>query len=199
MEFSEKLQELRKQRGLTQEELAQALYVSRTAVSKWESGRGYPSIDSLKRTAEFFSVSVDVLLSEKTTLPVCDRAENLKKSRRRVSLLALLDLSAALLFALPLFGQKADGKVLAVSLLSLSGIPSYLQMLYWIAVSCLLLLGMALLVLPFSFQTAVTRKLLVGSMSFHVLALLSFIVSLQPYAAVFLLVLLSIKVILLKK
>ena len=41
MEFNEKLQELRKQRGLTQEELAEKLYVSRTAISKWESGRGY--------------------------------------------------------------------------------------------------------------------------------------------------------------
>ena len=44
MEFNEKLQELRKQRGLTQEELAERLYVSRTAISKWESGRGYPNI-----------------------------------------------------------------------------------------------------------------------------------------------------------
>ena len=46
MEFGEKLQELRKKKGLTQEELAEALYVSRTAVSKWELGRGYPNIDS---------------------------------------------------------------------------------------------------------------------------------------------------------
>ena len=44
MEFHEKLQELRKKRGLTQEELAELLYVSRTAISKWESGRGYTAL-----------------------------------------------------------------------------------------------------------------------------------------------------------
>lgn len=63
VEFHEKLQELRKSRGLTQEELAEALFVSRTAISKWESGRGYPSIDSLKEISRYFSVSIDELLS----------------------------------------------------------------------------------------------------------------------------------------
>lgn len=63
LEFHEKLQELRKSRNLTQEELAEELYVSRTAISKWESGRGYPSIDSLKAISGFFSVSIDELLS----------------------------------------------------------------------------------------------------------------------------------------
>ena len=59
MEFGKKLQALRKSRDLTQEALAEQLYVSRTAISKWESGRGYPSIDSLKAIAGYFSVSLD--------------------------------------------------------------------------------------------------------------------------------------------
>ena len=63
MELSEKIQQLRKAKGLTQEELAEKLFVSRTAVSKWESGRGYPGIDSLKAIAAFFSVTVDELIS----------------------------------------------------------------------------------------------------------------------------------------
>jgi len=63
MELNEKLQELRKQKGLTQEELAESLFVSRTAISKWESGRGYPNIDSLKSIAKFFGVTIDELLS----------------------------------------------------------------------------------------------------------------------------------------
>lgn len=63
MEFHEKLAELRKSKGLTQEELAEALFVSRTAISKWESGRGYPSIDSLKAIAKYFHVTIDELYS----------------------------------------------------------------------------------------------------------------------------------------
>ena len=62
MEFNEKLQELRKSKSLTQEELAKALFVSRTAISKWEQGRGYPGIDSLKEISRFFSVSIDDLI-----------------------------------------------------------------------------------------------------------------------------------------
>ena len=57
MEFNEKLQKLRTNENLTQEELAEKLYVSRTAISKWESGRGYPSIDSLKAIAKSMSIT----------------------------------------------------------------------------------------------------------------------------------------------
>ena len=68
MEFNEKLQELRKARSLTQEELAEAVFVSRTAVSKWESGRGYPSIDSFKELSRFFRVSIDELIGPTKSL-----------------------------------------------------------------------------------------------------------------------------------
>lgn len=73
MEFNEKLQELRKSRGLTQEELAEALFVSRTAVSKWESGRGYPSIDSLKEISKYFSVTIDELLTGEKLISIAER------------------------------------------------------------------------------------------------------------------------------
>ena len=103
MEFNEKLQELRKKKGLTQDELAKSLYVSRTAISKWESGRGYPSIDSLKAIAKFFSVTVDELLSSEQILSIAE--EDGKKCRAHLKdlMFALLDISALLLLFLPLF------------------------------------------------------------------------------------------------
>lgn len=64
MAFSEKLYELRKQRGLSQEELAEALDVSRQAVSKWESGRALPETGKLLAVSEYFGVSLDELMKE---------------------------------------------------------------------------------------------------------------------------------------
>ena len=81
MEFNQKLQELRKQKGLTQEELAKELFVSRTAISKWESGRGYPNIESLKLIAKFFSVTVDELLSSNEALTLAEESQ--KETEKR--------------------------------------------------------------------------------------------------------------------
>ena len=61
MEFNEKLQELRKSKGLTQEELAEKLGVSRQAVAKWESGETIPDLEKCKLLAELFGVSLDDL------------------------------------------------------------------------------------------------------------------------------------------
>lgn len=63
MEFHEKLQELRKSRGLTQEELAEALFVSRTAISKWESGKGLPDPVYMLELCRLLDISVNELLT----------------------------------------------------------------------------------------------------------------------------------------
>ena len=105
MEFNEKLQELRKSRSLTQEELAEVLFVSRTAISKWESGRGYPSISSLKEISRFFSVTIDELICSDEMISV---AENEKKefTDKYVSLICdALDILLVLLIFIPAFGN----------------------------------------------------------------------------------------------
>ena len=100
MEFHEKLQALRKAKGLTQEELAEALYVSRTAISKWESGRGYPSIDSLKQISSYFSVSIDDLLSGEKLLLLAEKEHKSNIQNICDLLFGIADVSSFLLVVL---------------------------------------------------------------------------------------------------
>jgi transcriptional regulator with XRE-family HTH domain len=62
--FSEKLKELRTKAGLSQEELASKIFVSRSAVAKWEQGRGLPEDDSVERLAALFNVPSDSLITK---------------------------------------------------------------------------------------------------------------------------------------
>lgn len=64
MELKERLKELRTTASMTQEELANKIFVSRTLVSKWESGDRYPSKDNLARLALLFDVSQDELIGK---------------------------------------------------------------------------------------------------------------------------------------
>jgi transcriptional regulator with XRE-family HTH domain len=65
MEFYNKLQMLRKQANLTQDELALKIGVSRQAISKWESGGAYPDLNNIQTLCAFFSVSADTLMNPK--------------------------------------------------------------------------------------------------------------------------------------
>lgn len=62
MSFHKNFRKLRKGFGLTQEQMAKILHVSRTAVSNYERGRMEPSIQTLKDIAQFFGISLDWLL-----------------------------------------------------------------------------------------------------------------------------------------
>ncbi|WP_243660024.1 helix-turn-helix domain-containing protein [Miniphocaeibacter halophilus] len=60
--ISERLQNLRKERNYSQEELAEKLNISRQAISKWESGQGNPDIDNIIKLSEIYNISTDYIL-----------------------------------------------------------------------------------------------------------------------------------------
>ncbi len=190
MEFNEKLQELRLKKGLTQEELAAALFVSRTAVSKWESGRGYPNIESLKDIAKFFSVTVDELLSSDELLSIAEEDKKCANRGYRDLVFALLDIASLLLLFLPLFADRSGEIIESASLLALNSVSAYIKALYFGFVTVSALWGIFTLAakMPFS-------GLKWGiSLALGVVGILLFTLSLQPYATVLLFVFLIIKI-----
>ena len=193
MEFHEKLQELRKQKGLTQEELAGELFVSRAAISRWESGRGYPGIDSLKAIAAYFSVSVDFLLTGGEMLNIAEEDSREARSRFRDLVFGLLDCGSGLLLFLPLFGHQTDSGVRGVSLLMLTDAPAYLLAAYFGVVAAMVLTGIALLALQNCEQAGWRKYKLPLSVGIHVAGALLFILSRQPYGAALLFLFLMIK------
>ena len=199
MEFHEKLQTLRKQKGLTQEELAQVLYVSRTAISKWESGRGYPNLDSLKAIAAYFSVTVDDLLSGDEVITIAQDEQQQTRGQLYDLVFGLLHVGAMLLFVLPCFRQTADGALQAVSLAGLTSLSSYMRFLYLAITSILISYGILLLILQKCRRSFWVKHKYTISLLFHVVGVLIFILGSQPYAAVLLFAFLAIQVLLLLK
>ena len=195
MEFCEKLQELRKQKGITQEELAQALFVSRTAVSKWESGRGYPNIDSLKAIAKFFSVTVDQLLSGEEVLNLAEEEHKQKKRYACDLIFGLLDISVLSFLFLPLFGQKAGDMIRSVSLLALTDIAPWLRVAYFAVVVAMAAMGIVTLSLQ-NCSVAFWQKYKNAiSMVLNMVGVLLLILSTQPYGAILLLLFFVMKLI----
>ena len=193
MEFNQKLQELRKRKGLTQEELGERLFVTRTAISKWESGRGYPNIDSLKSIAKFFEVTVDELLSGEEILEVAKQDNEQKQNSVKDLTFGLIDVSFIILFFLPIFAQTKNGTLYEVALINLTEIKLYLKIAYFVSLITIISLGVLTLTIQ-QFQGEIWLKLKRKfSLFLNVVNLVVFIASLQPYASVISLIFLIIK------
>ena len=197
MEFNEKLLELRKQKGLTQEQLASALYVSRTAISKWESGRGYPNIDSLRAIAKFFGITIDELLSADEVIDIASEQNKATRTRFRDIIFGLLDICFALLLFLPLFATREGDAVVSASLLTLGGLEPYLKIALFVLVFAPIVMGVLILALQGCVADTWAKSRYWISLSLSLAALLLFVLSLQPYAAVFALAMAVIKVLVL--
>lgn len=199
MEFHEKLQQLRKQKDLTQEALAEQLHVSRTAVSKWESGRGFPNIESLKAIAKYFCVSLDELLSGEEILTIAESDHKEKRKMVRDLVFGLLDCGTALLLFLPFFGEEANGLIRGASLFSIMGLQPYMKLTYFFTVLVNTGFGVLILALQKCRRTLWVFCKHPASLCLSALNVCLFVVSRQPYAAIYVFLFLLIKVFLLIK
>lgn len=199
MEFNEKLQELRKARGLTQEELAEALFVSRTAISKWESGRGYPSIDSLKQIANYFSISIDELLSGERLITIAENENRTNLKNMGNMLFGVVDIFSFIMIILPLYPNKIDDYIYSVNLFNYTQTAVFNLVIMWSFYLALILIGISKILLT-QLNIEKGQKVITNiSLVLGILAVLYLAMTRDAYAITVVFVLLIIKVMLLFK
>ena len=184
MEFNEKLQKLRKEQNLTQEELAEKLFVSRTAISKWESGRGYPSIDSLKVIAKYFHITIDELIGNEEIISLAEQDIKEHNKKHTALICGVLDCFVALLLFLPLFGN-GDSSGASVTVFSLTGVSGWLKIVFIVAIGLTVLNGFCGVVLGSFDKPIWNRRSVVTGLGLSILAVVLFIVTRQPYEGAF--------------
>ena len=193
MEFHEKLQELRKSRNLTQEELAEELYISRTAISKWESGRGYPSIDSLKAISGFFSISIDELLSADALVSIAEKENRSNIQRICDVLFGTVDLIGILLALLPLYSRRMDNSVIAVNLWEFKPVNGWICIICWLLIVAFVLLGIVKIVLNHMYIDNGKNAITISSVLISMTAVLYFSMIRETYCVVIVFLQLMIK------
>ena len=133
MELYEKLYELRRASGMSQEELAEKLGVSRQAVSKWESGATQPELSKLIELSKLYSVSVDELLSLEHTKPEQDAAESPVQSNAEKAPAEKLSFRDFCIQHKKIIGGAAVA--LAALIAAMFHAPLWLQLVWFFAVS----------------------------------------------------------------
>ena len=175
------------------------MYVSRTAVSKWESGRGHPSIDSLKDISKFFSVSIDDLLSGEKLLSLAEK-ENKSNIRNMCNLLlGIVDLFSIVLIVLPLYPNTIDGLVYSVNLLNYTQVSEFNKLIYWIVFVLLVIIGILKVIMTRIKAEKGNKILTEVSIAISILMVLFLALTREVYAVVVAFLLLIVKGILLLK
>ena len=197
MDFGEKLKALRTERGLPQEQLAARLYVSRTAVSKWETGGGSPNLDSLQAVARLFDVSVDDLLSTDDLIVLArDERRSTARSSGMLSF-GLLDVLAVVFAFIPLYGVD-DGSFVRMANLADYGASVDFGASFAVmaaAVVSLMFVGAVEIVLAAAGSRRAARIVALVGFAVQALAVVLFASTMQPYATTLMFVLLLAKVV----
>lgn len=199
MELNEKLKELRNSKGLTQEELAAALFVSRTAISKWESGRGNPSIDSLKEISSFFSITLDELVSGEKLLSIAEKENQIRIQNTYNLLIGVIDLCYFLLIVLPLYPKTIGLYIASVNLFEYVETSAFNQKIYWALFLLIMLNGITEIILTKLKDKDMHSKIVGINMILSILAVIFLALTGETYATALAFLLLILKSILYMK
>ena len=162
----------------------EALFVSRTAISKWESGRGYPSIDSLKEISSFFSVTIDELLSGEKLISIAEKENKSNLQNVCELLIGILDIFSFLLIVLPLYPRHIGNYVSAVSLFGYSETTVFNRNVYWGIFTALMILGVIKIVMSQLKAVKGKKVLQIGSMVINIVAVMFLALTRETYATV---------------
>lgn len=198
MELSEKIQKLRKERGLTQEQFAEQLFVSRTAVSKWETGRGTPSMESYQMIAKFFDITLDELLRAEDIITIAENENKENISRFACYIDGIFNITAVVGLLLPLYKVEQNNLFYSVPLYQFKG---WLAILYWIFPVMMSICGTIQILINKGERETLKKNINLIGFILNVCAIFVLILSGQPYPAVMFFTLLLIKgtVMLIKK
>ncbi|MCI6932805.1 MAG: helix-turn-helix domain-containing protein [Candidatus Coprovivens sp.] len=196
MNFSEKIQKLRKQNNLTQEELAEKLFISRTAISKWESGKGYPSIDVLKQISVLFDISVDNLLSSEQILELAEQDKMSKLKKNNGLIFGAIDLLIIFMIILPLYASTVNQYIYSVSLFAKKDLLSYIKISYLIGYISLIIIGIIEIILSVFGKDKIKKCINIISLVLHLVVILFLIMTKEPYACSLLFILFVFKIVL---
>lgn len=182
MEFCEKIKKIRTDNNLTQEQFAEKLFVSRTAVSKWESGKGYPSIDSLKYMSKLFNISIDDLLSSEEILDIAEQDKQQKIKKNNGFIFGAFDLLSLFMIILPLYVFTVNNYIYSVSLFAKNDLLNYIKISYLVSYIILFIIGIIEIILSLLGKEKIQKYLNIISISIHLLVILFLIMTKEPYA-----------------
>ena len=193
METKNIILKLRTEKGMSQDELADKIMVTRQAVSRWENGRGYPSIDSLKEISSFFSVTIDELLSGEKLLSIAEKENKTNMQNLCNILMGAIDLFHFLLIVLPLYPKSMKEYIASVNLFGYTETSAFNRIVYWVLFFLLMLIGTAEIIVTQLKIEKVYKMVIVFSMLLGIAAVLFLALTGETYTTALAFLLLVLK------
>lgn len=160
MAFGDKLQFLRKTKGISQEQLASQLKISRQAISKWENNSSIPDVENIVKLSNIFEVSTDYLLKSEVEISKLDMKNNSNQRKLKISSLGSIFIILGFIGVFIMGILSAIRPVSIIGDRNISGFPAYLisNEIVWLFALCLLTFVGGLLIFLFPYIKSLIQQ-----------------------------------------